>query len=304
MTVTLSAETQPEVLPYRTFDTEVVALRRLSPSFLRVTVTGDELRDFADNGLDQRIKVILPLAGAGHGGFEHFPRETDWFLPWRALPDERRNPVRTYTVRSARPALREVDIDLVLHGDAGPASRWANRAVIGDRILLVGPDGRFDGPHGGLVWNPPAGAEVLLVGDETAVPAIAAILERLAPGTTGRALMEVPAARDALDDVSAPPGVELLWFFRGFGRTVGDLLVPALRELFPAAGRAADVADLPEGEVLWDVEELTGPSTGYAWLAGEAGMVVALRRHLLRDAGWPKGSVVSMGYWKYGVAGA
>ena len=117
-------------------------MRRLSPSFVRVTFTGDDLDRFADNGFDQRIKLILPLPGderltcrAARTGTRR----------WRALPDERRNPVRTYTVRAVRPDLREVDVDIVLHGDGGPASRWARRVRPGDEIAILGPDAGYDG---------------------------------------------------------------------------------------------------------------------------------------------------------------
>ena len=57
------------------------------------------------------------------------PDRPDWYARWRALPDERRNPIRTYTVRAVRRDAPEVDVDIVLHGDGGPASRWAERAA-------------------------------------------------------------------------------------------------------------------------------------------------------------------------------
>lgn len=107
--------------PFRIFDVHVSDVAPLSDSFLRVTFTGDDLDLLADNGFDQRIKLILPLPGRGVSGM---PRGADWFTRWRALPDEARNPLRTYTVRAVRPGLREVDVDIVLHGDGGPAARW------------------------------------------------------------------------------------------------------------------------------------------------------------------------------------
>ena len=111
--------------PFRIFHVRVSRLRRLSPTFMRVTFTGDDLGLFADNGLDQRIKIILPLPGHG---LTSLPTGSDWYARWRELPDELRNSVRTYTARAVRPDLREVDVDIVmheLHDDAGPAARWA-----------------------------------------------------------------------------------------------------------------------------------------------------------------------------------
>jgi NADPH-dependent ferric siderophore reductase len=113
-----------EVAAWRFFRVLVARSQRLSPSFLRVTFAGPDLDRFADTGYDQRIKLVLPLPDCGLG---HLPTGPDWHAQWRGLPDERRNPIRTYTVRAVRRHLAEVDVDVVLHGDAGPASRWANR---------------------------------------------------------------------------------------------------------------------------------------------------------------------------------
>ena len=94
--------------------------------------------------------------------------------------------MRTYTVRAARPELREIDVDFVLHGATGPASAWAERAAAGDEVVLIGPNARFPGPTGGFEWRPPAGARcLLLAGDETAVPAVCAIVEALPAGPRG-----------------------------------------------------------------------------------------------------------------------
>ena len=79
-----------------------------------------------------------------------------------------------------------MDVDFVLHGSTGPASAWAERAAVGDEIALIAPNARFPGPTGGFEWHPPADASCLLVaGDETAVPAICAIVESTAGRTAG-----------------------------------------------------------------------------------------------------------------------
>src|SRR5688500_7147157 len=124
---------------YRPFAVSVRAVRRLSPSFLRVTFTGTDLDECAPNGFDQRIKVLLPIPGRG---MVDCPSGTDWYGDWRALPEDRRNPIRTYTVRDSRPELREIDVDFVLHGSTGPASAWAERAAVGDEVALIGPNAR------------------------------------------------------------------------------------------------------------------------------------------------------------------
>ncbi len=140
-----------EVPAYRGFPVQVARVQRLSPSFVRFTFTGQDLGLFASNGWDQRVKVLLPLPGRG---IADFPSVPDWYGAWRALPPERRMPIRTYTVRAARPEVREVDVDFVLHGATGPASAWAEGATAGDEVVLIGPDARFPGPTGGFEWHP------------------------------------------------------------------------------------------------------------------------------------------------------
>lgn len=201
-----TVERVEEILPYCAFHVRVLRTLRLSPSFLRVTFGGEELSAFADNGFDQRIKLILPLPD---GGFTPLGDGADWYQRWRALPSELRNPIRTYTVRAVRPRRCELDIDFVLHGDAGPASRWATHAAPGHRAVVVGPNAACPGPTGGQEWAPPAGAtRLLLAGDETAAPAIAAIAESLSGDVRATVLLEVPERADALP-LDVRPGVEV-----------------------------------------------------------------------------------------------
>jgi NADPH-dependent ferric siderophore reductase len=217
--------TQTVILPWRFFHTTVREVKRLSPSFLRVTLTGDDLDLFADNGFDQRIKLIPPLPGHGH---DHLPTGEDWYTRWSDLPDEHRNPIRTYTVRAVRPELREVDLDMVLHGVHGPASRWADAAGPGSTVCLMGPNAQHDGVHGGIDFRPPAQTERLLLGgDETAVPAISSILACLPAHATGEALLEVPATGDELE-IHKPDGVRVTWLPRD-GAAHGERLIPAMR---------------------------------------------------------------------------
>src|SRR5215203_3500059 len=229
-----------EALPipaYRIFAVQVSGLQRLSPSFLRVTFTGADLADCAPNGWDQRIKVLLPLPGRG---LADCPTGADWYAEWRALPAERRNPIRTYTVRAARPAAREMDVDFVLHGAAGPACAWAETAAVGDEVARVAPNARFPGPTGGFEWHPPADASCLVVaGDETAVPAICAIVESLPAGQRARVLLEVPTAGDELP-LAAPPGAEVTWL----PRWPADAAVPAPHGVLLTAAVVAAVHEL------------------------------------------------------------
>ncbi|MGN9782746.1 siderophore-interacting protein [Nonomuraea sp. ZG12] len=291
--------------PFRMFDVRVRNLAPLSPSFARVTFTGDDLQFFADNGFDQRIKLIMPIA---EHGLTRLPNGPGWYQRWQALPDDQRNPMRTYTVRAVRPSMREVDMDVVLHGDGGgPAARWVGAARPGDEAVLFGPDARHDGGHGGVEFKPAADVgTILLAGDETAVPAILAILERLPADTEGEALLEVPHQADFLP-VDSPSRVKITWLARE-GAEHGGRLVPEVRS---AAGRLL-TAPVPTGPVedvdvdvdeLWEVpEEPARSGSLYAWLAGEASMIRTLRRHLVAERGMDRRSVAFMGYWRMGRA--
>jgi len=290
-------------LPWRFFATTVREVRRLSPSFLRVTFTGDDLRHFADNGFDQRIKLIPPLP---HGGHDHLPTGPDWYSQWRDLPDDLRNPIRTYTVRAVRADRREVDVDMVLHGVHGPASRWAAAAEPGSTACLMGPNAEHDGAHGGIDFRPPPHTEsILLGGDETAVPAISSILAGLPADASGEAVLEVPSDEDTLK-IKTPPGVRVTWLARN-GAPHGERLIPAMRAAVrrllgdQAPAPAADLEDVDvDTDILWEVPEPTDVSRFYAWLAGEAAVIKTLRRHLVSERGVDRRSVAFMGYWRLG----
>jgi NADPH-dependent ferric siderophore reductase len=291
----------------------VAAVTSLTPHFVRVTLTGAELAEFSAVGLDQRIKVLLPLDGHG---FSDLPEGEDWFAAWRALPDATRNPIRTYTVRSFRPDAHELDIDFVAHGDGGPASRWVSACRVGDELRIVGPrvpESPEDLPSGAAEFAPGSANRILLAGDETAAPAICAILEALDVSAVGHVFIEVPTDADRLP-VSAPAGVEVRWIARN-GASHGVRMTDhvqawastvAVPEPVLAGGRAAapvELADVDvDHQVLWDVPREDDDLPVYAWIAGEAGCVKELRRHLVRGVGLDRKQVAFMGYWRHGKA--
>lgn len=307
MTATLDAS---PLLAWRFFDVEVAAVRRLSASFVRLTLAGPDLDDVADNGLDQRFKLVLPDA---HGSYDALPRDPDWYATWRRLPDDRRNPIRTYTVRAVRPALRELDVDLVLHGDGGPASRFASRAAAGDRLVLLGPNRRYGDGHGGLEFRPPAGhvGPTLLVGDATAVPAVLSVLAALPADAFGEVVLEVPNPDDIAvgAGVAVPAGVGVTWLVRqhhapsGLPGAVDAALVRMAAGTVAGDGAGSSMLEPEPDELLWDVPEEARADGLYAWIAGESSLVTGLRRRLVRDLGVDRGSVAFMGYWREGRPG-
>jgi len=309
-------DTVTEVRPaYRPFRVRVLRVVGLSEHFTRVTFVGDDLDTFGTLGLDQRINLVFPLDGIGFSdcGWDDPQPLPDghWYSRWRALPNEVRNPLRVYTVRAIRPADRELDVDFVVHGD-GPAARWLAAAAPDDELVVIGPDALSENSHVGSDWHPGDAHQLLLVGDATATPAIAAILETLPPERAAHAIIEVPDAADRIH-LRHSSRVTVEWLSRD-GAEPGARLLPAVRawvdrrsDLVGAtlAGAAQTVAESTDPDALvWDVPEAPTGAGLYAWMAGEAGAITSIRRYLVRDVGIDRGQVAFMGYWRRGRAGS
>jgi iron complex transport system ATP-binding protein len=292
--------------------------------------------------LDLRVKLIIPGPEAEGDLFASLrpdavadPAAFDgWYRNWLQIDTARRGWMRTYSIREMRGAGHpgnlgpdpEIDVDMVLHLEepvvpgSGVAARWAASAQVGDTVTLLGPNGHLVRPdYGGIEFRPGTARRLLLAGDETALPAI---LEALPAGFTGHALIEVPHEDDA-QTVLTRSDVELTWLARGEDPH-GTLLDPAVRallqerpELFrergtaPAGSEGADGAEGSEearefeevdidSSILWETTEGHGPF--YAWLAGEAGVITTLRRHLVKELGVDRKQVSFMGYWRKGRA--
>jgi NADPH-dependent ferric siderophore reductase len=268
-----------EAAHFRFFTLEVLRTRTVGRSFLRVTFGGESLREFRSGGYDQSLSLFLPLPHQEHTVLPSTDEDT-WFGAWRAVPDEERPVMRSYTVREQRSTDAggvEVDIDFVLHGDSSPASHWAGRAAAGSRIMAIGP---AVAENKSVRFQPPADTRTLvLYADETALPAAAAILDRLPEGRSVRAWFQVPHEEDRAA-VEVPPGAEVTWLVHD-GGSRADQAVAALRaEGFP---------ELPEG-------------AAYAWLAGEAGTVRAVRRQLVQERRFDRRAVRFTGYWRLGAS--
>ena len=239
-----------------------------------------------------------------------------WYSRWRELPDEKRNPFRTYTVRAVRPELAEVDVDMVSHGDgddSGPASRWLARVRVGDEVVVVGPDARSIDSAIGIDWHPGEATELLLAGDETAAPAICSILEALPAGRRARAFIEVPDAGDVLS-VHLAPGATITWLDRA-GRPVGSALEPAVR------GWVAGNRDAIRGALAASVQTprrdrrrhrtplglarmRRGTRASMPGLREKHAVIKTLRRFLVSETGIDRKAVAFMGYWRLGKAEA
>lgn len=234
----------------------VLRVEQLSPHMRRVTLGGPGLRGFHSAAPDDHVKLFFPnhdgelvLPVLGPNGPE-FPAGRE------------PSPMRDYTPRRHDAARGELLIDFVLHGD-GPASNWATQAAPGQCLAAGGPRGShviaddFD--------------RYVLMGDETALPAIGRWLEELPAGARATALIEIPEAADR-QSLSSRGEVEIRWLARD-GAEHGELLERAQHEL-PAT----------EGDTFY-------------WIAAESRRVRAMRQWL-DQRGVPKDWIKATGYWQ------
>lgn len=248
----------------------VMHRQHLTPHMVRIALGGPDLAGFAPRAPDQYVKLFFPAAGHTVPTVPELANDdvASWYRTYLALPDGIRPIMRTYTVRRHRPEAQEIDIDFVVHGDAGPASRWAQRAQPGDHVGIIAAQGSY---------QPPDTADwTLIVGDEAALPAIAAIAESMPPEARAQIWVEV-ADRAEEQQLTTPPLATLRWLHRGA----------------TPPGRSTVLLDAVRGATF-------PPGPPYAWVAGEAGMVRALRRHLVNQRGIDKAAITFTGYWRLG----
>lgn len=155
---------------------------------------------------------------------------------------------------------------------APPGATWALTAKPGDKVGFLD-----EGHH----YRPTPGAgRQLLVGDESALPAILAILERCTDALPAQVFLEVPTDQDVRPEIIAPTTAEIHWLPRNDpAMKPGTLALRAVRE-----------AHLPDGPF-------------YTWTAGESSLATGIRRHLLGERSTPRSDITFRGYWKHGRAG-
>ncbi|MFF9910234.1 siderophore-interacting protein [Streptomyces sp. NPDC013457] len=269
--------------PFQFFSLEVDRTRRLGPSLVRVTFTGEDLKSFASGGRDQSLSLFLPHPGQDAPVLPPLDDPDMYAIlgAWRAMPDDERAVMRSYTVREQRTEPRnEVDIDFALHtatsaADAagvGPACRWAQQAKPGDRVVVLGP---ATAANTAVRFQLPDDADSVLVwADETALPAAAAILEWLPAEIRAHVYLEVPYSGDRME-LATQADATVTWLIREEGA--------------PSAVEAVRAAELP-GEAP------------YVWIAGESGSVKELRRHFVRERELDRRRVTFVGYWRKGLS--
>lgn len=249
---------------------EVLAITEVTPNMRRLTIGGAELAagtmgegldrpPFVSDGFDDHVKLVVPPPDSH---LPHIGTQAEQRFQWNP---EVLQYTRDYTVRRWDRQANVFDIDVARH-DRGLAADWAFRAQPGDPISFAGPKSCAL-TNTDVDWH-------LLLGDETALPAIGRWLEEAAEGTRAQVLIEVPTAADR-QDIPTHARTDITWLVRDqVPAGHSSQLLEALRAL-----------ELPEGR-------------GYLWCAGEALTLPPIRRYLRHDLGLPKEDVEVVGYWR------
>jgi NADPH-dependent ferric siderophore reductase len=229
----------------------VSRVQNLTPHMVRVTVTGDDLEGFVSAAPDDHVKLFFPVDDGAINTPTMGPDGPVY--PEGVTP----SPARDYTPRRYDAARNELDIDFVLHGE-GPASTWAEQVKVGD-LIGVG------GPRGSMVV-PDDYDHYVLVGDETALPAIGRWLEEMPTTTPVTVLIEIAATEER--QVLAR---DVHWVIRGKS-------TPSLDDMLAAL-------PIPPGDTFW-------------WVATESKRARALRSLLVETRQIDKDWVKATGYWQ------
>ena len=257
--------------PVHTF--EVLRTEHITSHMIRVVLGGQGFDTFTPSEFtDSYVKLIFVDDDVDVSALPK-PLTLDSFAD---LPAAKKPLVRTITVRSADPTARELTLDIAVHGDHGAAGPWAAKATPGQPMYLMGPSGAYS-PDPAADWH-------LMVGDETALPAISVALEALPANAIGQVFIEVADPDDEIP-LAAPDGVQINWILRG-GRA--DLV---------GEERAGDHSPL----VVAVKTAHWLPGQVHAFVHGEAQAVMHNLRPYIRkehgvDAKWASIS----GYWRRG----
>lgn len=240
----------------------VLRTERITPRVIRLILGGVDLVAFQDaRHTDQYVKLLFAPSGVDYAGLPDLPAIR------RELPREDWPRLRTYTVRTCDHEVGELGIDVVHHGDHGLTGPWVASLRPGDPVLFTGPGGGY-APSPDADWH-------LLVGDESALPAIAVSVSRLPANAVARVFIEV-AGPEEEQELAATSNTEITWLHRG-RRPVGEALVRAVRAL-----------EFPPGQV-------------HAFVHGEAGFVRDLRKLLRVERRVPLERLSISGYWRCGT---
>jgi NADPH-dependent ferric siderophore reductase len=244
-----------------TFHGVVESRAQLTPSMVRIVLGGPGLAGFSmSTDTDTYVNLAIPPAGAPYDAVFEPATVRDTF-PQELWPVRRRYTVRTWDQDSSA-----LTLDFVVHGDSGTAGPWAAAVAPGDVLVFEGPGSGYR-PDPAADWH-------LMVGDESALPAIAASLEAV-PSEAYAVVRLVCDGPDHEIALTCRGDLDLQWLHRTGDRARDvALLATAVAEL-----------EFPEGRV-------------HAFVHGEAEEIRAVRRHLLSERGLTRRDMSCSPYWR------
>lgn len=257
-----STESPIQVTPHP-FRFRMLRVKRttwLTPRMVRVTLTGDDLPGFRSDAADDGARMFFP-ADPTDGSWT--PDVVDNKVVF--ADESKRPPGREFTPRRYDAEANELDFDFVIHGD-GPAATWARNAEPGHYVGVSGPR-RSRIVTGEVNWY-------LLAGDATGLAALGRRIESAPAGTIIKAVVSVADAEEE-QSFHTEADLELVWVH---DRSTDEESIEAVVD----ALRAMSLPDRP----------------GFAWAAGEAGMMRSIRRHILNERNIPETRMRVTGYWK------
>lgn len=243
----------------------VVRKEYITPHYLRVYLTGENIPAFANTTIGINNKILIPPKGVNKVYFPELDKESGKLLP---LPDDIRPSMRTYTHRGINLASNEIWIDFVAHGDVGPASAWAMGAKKGDALGVLMKNEKKK------LYTP--AENYFLVGDATALPVLGAILEDLPATAKGTCVIEVHSKADE-QELQTRADIDFIWVHNEKPELGSYLAQTVKQQVLPKKSRS-----------------------GY--IAAEFESVKEIRHYLRKEKNWKLDELYAYSYWKAGVA--
>lgn len=244
---------------------KVVRKEYITPHYIRVFLRGEGVMELAETTVGINNKILIPPIGATE---IHFPEMDPKTRKWKPQDPEKESVVRTYTHRGIDLEKKEVWIDFVAHGDEGPASAWAIRAEKGDVLGVMMKRGKRS------LYTP--AENYVLVGDATAIPVIACILEDLPSSAKGICILEVNGVEDE-QIIQTEADMDFIWLHNPDPQKGSDLFEVLQQQNLPSENR-------------------------FAYVAAEFSAVKSIRTYLRKDQNWDREELYAYSFWRSGKA--
>lgn len=242
-------------------DLQVFRKEYVTPHFIRVYLTGEDVLKFTDCTPGINLKILIPPTPTEKVYFPEYGKKK------KSIPKELAPWARTYTLSGTDLENKLIWIDFVAHGSEGPASAWAINAQPGNSLGIIAKRSKK------MVYNPHANYYIL-AGDATAIPVLSCILNDLPSSAKGVCLLEVHSAEDE-QELATKADIRFIWIHN-----------PDLKKESKLAETFMEL-ELPKGN-------------RYAFIAAEKSSVKQIQHYLKKEEKWDKGEFYTKAYWKAG----